>query len=154
MPLRRSQYPYTKLGMGEHEHQVIKITIQDGRNLQMCCRFCGGGVSSVLQSSSPSFPCRCGGAKTGTGTEPAAPGAPSSLAGGHRAVTTPGFLLLPPLVPPRCSRVSPQAPSCAPRFPPGMQLPFPGGLWANGLAPLESTGCSSALSRREQAKEQ
>lgn len=40
MPLRRSQYPYTKLGMGEHEHQVIKITIQDGRNLQICCRFC------------------------------------------------------------------------------------------------------------------
>lgn len=39
-----------------------------------------------------------------------------------------------------------------PRFPPGIQLAFPGGLWANGS--LENTECSSALSRREQAKEQ
>lgn len=57
-----------------------------------------------------------------TGTEPAAPGAPTSLAGGHRAVTTPGFLLLAPLVPPQRSRVSPQAPRSA--FPLGSSSPF------------------------------
>lgn len=102
----------------------------------------------------PSLPCRCGVAGTGTGAEPAAPGAPSSLAGGHRAVTTPGFILLTPLVPPQCSRVSTQAARSAPLFPPGIQLPFPGGLWANGQGLLESRERSSALSRRDQAKEQ
>lgn len=68
----------------------------------------------------PNLPC-CSG---GSGTELAALGALTSLAGGHRAVITPGFLLLPPVLPPHRSRVSPQAPQLCTSLCPWDPAPF------------------------------
>lgn len=65
-----------------------------------------------------------------------------------------------PRLPPAPSSRAPTVLSGVPTSPqlctspsPWDQLPFPGGLWANGRAQLESTKCSSALCRGEQVEE-